>query len=365
MHKVLSRIILFSISWLANPLIIAHAGDNLILKTRSPGNIFIQYGSFKQNKNAQNFKRLLSEKTTYPVIIRDIGAYHVVRIGPIDTAGEASALQNSLHASLSGGKPQAILLKTTTHQPAKAAGLHPSVSAKPAPRKVLPISDNTPPSGYLPHVYTLSIGPGFPINDHSNQTLLIESDLEKTYTAGQYQRIPFQGEIFAGWQKTFPRQLIGQVGVAAGASSNVSITGNIWEDANANFNNFSYGYLLSHQQVMIQGGVWASYWPIIPYVRAGVGAGFNKAQNYLISPIITEEVAAPAFNAKRTIAFTYMVGAGLQKAINTHWQASIGYAFSDWGKSQFNKATGETLVSAPSMSHYYVNSLVFQLSYLR
>ena len=365
MHAVFSRIMLFSISLLANPFTIAHADDQLTLKYRSDGKTFIQTGSFKQEKNARNYQRLLSEKTTYPVIIRDIGAYHVVRIGPIDTAGEASALQHGLRASLGGGKPHAILLKTTTHKPAKAAGLHHSASVKPAPRAVLPISDNTAPRGYLPYVYTLSIGPGFPINDQSNQTLRIESDLEKTYTAGQYHRVPFQGEIFAGWQKTLPRKLIGQVGVAVGASSNVNITGNIWEDANANFNNFSYGYLLSHQQVMIQGGVWASYWPIIPYVRAGVGAGFNKAHNYLISPIITEEVAAPAFNAKRTSALTYMVGAGLQKAINTHWQASLGYAFSDWGKSQFNKATGETLDNAPSMSHYYVNSLVFQLSYLR
>jgi len=68
-------------------------------------------------------------------------------------------LQHGLRASLSGGKPHAILLKTTTHKPAKAAGLHHSASVKPAPRAVLPISNNTAPRGYLPHVYPLSIGP--------------------------------------------------------------------------------------------------------------------------------------------------------------------------------------------------------------
>jgi opacity protein-like surface antigen len=219
---------------------------------------------------------------------------------------------------------------------------------------------------FVPNVYTLSIGAGWPINDQKNQTLSLEPDLESTYTGGSYHRVPVQGELFVGWQESLPLQLIGQIGLAVGASSNVSIIGSIWEDADPVFDNYTYGYLISHRQVMVEGVLLVPYWnKVTPYIKAGVGAGFNQAYGYTITPSIINAVAPPAFQSHLTSTFTYMVAAGLQKSISSNWQAGLGYAFSDWGKSQFNPATGETLNNAPSMSHYYVNSLVIQLSYLR
>ena len=169
-----------------------------------------------------------------------------------------------------------------------------------------------------------------------------------------------------GWQKNLHPNLAGQFGVALGASTNASLTGHIWEDADPAFNNFDYGYTLTHSQVALEGKLRASGWQVaMPYVSGSVGVAFNRSQSFVIRPLISEEVAAPAFQSNTTTAFTYTVGAGLQKSLSANWQTGIGYAFSDWGQSKLSPAPGQTLSTAPRLSHLYVNSLVFNVSYLK
>lgn len=41
----------------------------------------------------------------------------------------------------------------------------------------------------------------------------------------------------------------------------------------------------------------------------------------------------------------------------------IGYEFADWGRSQLNRAPGQTLNSGLSLSHLYTNGFLFNLTY--
>ena len=70
------------------------------------------------------------------------------------------------------------------------------------------------------------------------------------------------------------------------------------------------------------------------------------------------------FASNTTTAFTYTLGAGVQRYLNPHWQAGIGYEFADWGRSQLNRALGQTLNSGLSLSHLYTNGFLLNLTYL-
>ncbi len=100
-----------------------------------------------------------------------------------------------------------------------------------------------------------------------------------------------------------------------------------------------------------------------PYVSGSLGVGFNQAYHFNITPTIFAAVPAPNFTSNTTVAFTYTLGIGLQRAINAHWKVSAGYEFADWGKSQLGTALGQTLGAGLSLNHLYTNGIQFSLSY--
>jgi opacity protein-like surface antigen len=103
---------------------------------------------------------------------------------------------------------------------------------------------------------------------------------------------------------------------------------------------------------------------IIPWLSASIGVGFNQAHHFNNTPIISEAIASPNFSNNTMTAFTYTLGAGIQRNLNTHWQAGIGYEFSDWGKSQLGRAYEQTLGSGLILNHLYTNGVLFNLTYL-
>ncbi|HAT8718368.1 TPA: porin family protein, partial [Legionella pneumophila] len=63
-------------------------------------------------------------------------------------------------------------------------------------------------------------------------------------------------------------------------------------------------------------------------------------------------------------AFTYTLGAGVQKSISEHWQLGVGYEFADWGKSELGRASGQTLNEGLKLNHLYTNGVVLNLTYV-
>lgn len=213
-------------------------------------------------------------------------------------------------------------------------------------------------------VGTISIGPVWESGGRA-QSFYLTPDIEKTYTADKSTHTLFEGELFAGIQKRLSDRFQGQLGLAVGSTRSARLSGHIWDDANAEFDNFSYQYKVQHTYVAVKAKVLADvgYWAI-PWISASLGAGFNDAHAFYNTPLIFQALPMANFNDHTTTSFTYTVSAGVQKAINSHWQVGVGYEFADWGKSALSRAPGQTMGSGLSLNHLYTNGVLFNISYL-
>lgn len=197
------------------------------------------------------------------------------------------------------------------------------------------------------------------------QTFYLAPDIEKTYSANKSTNALASGELFLGIQKLLSSQWVGQLGLAATTTSNAKLQGEIWDDADPQFNNYSYQYKVKHTGAAVKakllldrGGC------IIPWVSGSVGAGFNRAYEFTNTPLIFEAVPNTNFSSHTTTAFTYSVGAGVQKALSSHWQIGVGYEFADWGKSELAPAPGQTLNSGLALNHLYTNGVLLNITYV-
>ena len=213
-------------------------------------------------------------------------------------------------------------------------------------------------------VATLSLGPVWESNGDT-QTLYLAPNIEKTYAGNHTSHALLDGEIFLGIQKPLRENLEGQIGLAVATTDNASLSGNIWDDADPLFNNYTYSYRVRHTHVAIKGKLLADRgYVVTPWVSGSLGVGFNQAHGFSNTPTISQAAVMPNFASNTTTAFTYTLGAGLERHLNQHWQVGLGYEFADWGRSQLNRASGQTLNNGLSLSHLYTNGFLFNLTYL-
>lgn len=199
----------------------------------------------------------------------------------------------------------------------------------------------------------------------ATQTFYITPEIEKSYRAHKTTNTLGDFEVFLGGQHALSSTLLGQLGLAVGATTDATLSGIIWDDADPQFDNHSYRYKVQHTHLAAKGKLLADmgYW-VTPWVSASLGVGFNSASNYHNTPLIDEALMTPNFKSHTETAFTYTVGAGIQKALNEHWQVGAGYEFADWGKSQLGRSAEQTLNKGFGLNHLYTNGVLFNLTYL-
>lgn len=212
-------------------------------------------------------------------------------------------------------------------------------------------------------VGTFSTGPVWG-SGAETQTIDLAPLIVKTYTMENSNNAIFDGEVFLGIQKTLSPTLQGQLGVAVGFTGNASLDGQIWEDADPQFINYVYNYKLQHTHVAAKAKLLAEVGLVaMPWVSGSIGVGFNNSHGFNSTPLDIEASPTPNFASNTETSFTYTVGAGLQKALNEHWQVGVGYEFADWGKSGLGYGE-ETINPGPSLGHFYTNGILFNLTYL-
>lgn len=197
------------------------------------------------------------------------------------------------------------------------------------------------------------------------QTFYLAPEIEKTYAARISTNALASGELFVGIQKTWSSQWLGQLGLAAATTGNAKLQGVIWDDADPEFNNHSYQYKIRNSRIAVKGKLLLDkgYW-LMPWVSASLGVGFNRAHDFTNTPLIFEALPNPNFTNHTKTAFTYTLGAGVQKSISEHWQLGVGYEFADWGKSELGRASGQTLNEGLKLNHLYTNGVVLNLTYV-
>lgn len=212
-------------------------------------------------------------------------------------------------------------------------------------------------------VATLSLGPVWE-NTGNTQTFYLAPNIEKTYAADHASHALVNGEIFLGIQKPLREKIEGQIGLAVATTGNAALSGVIWDDALPQFNNYTYSYQVRHTHVAVKGKLLADGGYIVtPWVSGSLGVGFNQAHDYNNTPAISQAATMPNFTSNTTTVFTYTLGVGVERHLNQHWQAGVGYEFADWGSSQLGRASGQTLNAGLSLSHLYTNGFLFNLTY--
>lgn len=197
------------------------------------------------------------------------------------------------------------------------------------------------------------------------QTFYLTPEIEKTYAARKTTKALISGEVFVGIQKASFSQWLVQLGVAAATTGNAHLQGIIWDDADPEFDNYSYQYKARNSRVAVKGKLlFDRGYSLMPWVSASVGLGFNRAHDFTNMPLIFEALPNDNFTDSTKTALTYTLGAGLQKSINEHWQAGIGYEYADWGKSHLGTTFGQTLNSGLTLNHLYTNGVLLTLTYV-
>lgn len=199
----------------------------------------------------------------------------------------------------------------------------------------------------------------------NTQTFYLTPEIEKSYVGKRLTKTLLDGEIFLGIQKTLTQAVQSQLGLAVAATSNGALSGVIFDDANPEFDNYTYSYTIQHTHVVLKGKFLfdKGYW-FTPWISASLGVGFNNAHSFNNKPIIFEAVKSPNFSSHTTSSLTYTIGAGLQKALNQHWQVGVGYEFLDWGKSQLGRAEQQTINGGLYLNHLYTNAVLLNLTYV-
>jgi opacity protein-like surface antigen len=215
------------------------------------------------------------------------------------------------------------------------------------------------------YVVTISGGPGW-MSNNDQQTIAITPQITRTYSNNTSPYAIVQGELFIGLHQMINQRIQTQLGFEAATTTNGKITGNIWDDANPQFNNYEYNYLIRHTQIGLQGKLLADVGlpGLVPFIVGTVGVGFNNARSFWSQPTIPQAVPIPGFSNNTTTTFTYSIGVGLQHQYNDNWFVGLEYAFADWGKSQLGIANNQTTGNGLVIRHLYTNNILLNLSYI-
>lgn len=134
----------------------------------------------------------------------------------------------------------------------------------------------------------------------------------------------------------------------------------------ASENQYAYSYKIRTTQLLAEGKLFYNFKQVYhPYFLVGLGASFNRASNFAtdVPPFLT--FTREYENHSRT-SFTYALGLGLDIDAAQHCRLGLGYRFADLGKAGLGQATIDT-TQVPwtlSQSHFYVNEVVAQFTYL-
>jgi opacity protein-like surface antigen len=215
-----------------------------------------------------------------------------------------------------------------------------------------------------PFVATLSVGPVW-TQAGNTQTFLLAPGILKTFKAQKHTHALADGELFIGQQRQLRGVFQGQFGLAVATTARANLSGYIWDDADPAFQTYAYHYTIQHTHVAVKGKVLVNNsLPVTPWVSGSLGVGFNKSTEYTNTPLIFPALVMPNFTSHTRTAFTYTLGAGVQRAFTDHLQAGIGYEFADWGASQLYPALGQTLGTGLRLNHLYTNGLMFNITYI-
>jgi len=201
------------------------------------------------------------------------------------------------------------------------------------------------------------------------QSIYFSPELSRTYTLKNSGSLLGEGELFAGRQRFLNKVYAAQLGVAFAGLSKRHRSGAVWDFDDPRFDNYRYSYDARHYRGVVRGKLLRnfSFTLFKPWISASLGFSHNKSTNYREWPVICEAESLPTtlFRKREHTAFTWSLGAGIQRVLIPHLHVGLGYEFVDWGQNALKGAAAQPAgAKGLSQNHVYTNGLIFNLTWL-
>lgn len=214
---------------------------------------------------------------------------------------------------------------------------------------------------------TGSIGPLWQSNGKT-QSFLVAPNVLKTYAANNDTEVITGLSINLGVQKPFENRLKKfkwQLGGVLENAASATLTGEIWDDADPQFNNYTYRYSVKHTRIAAKGKLlYDGKYKLLPWISGSLGIGWNYAENYQNFPKIFPAITNTNFIPFTSQVLTYSFGIGVQRKIAKSIQIGLAYEFTDWGGSRFSKPPRQTTYNVIQTQHFYTSGLMANVTYL-
>lgn len=229
-----------------------------------------------------------------------------------------------------------------------------------------------PSQGFRPVVAVLGGVAG--VNASRSQVFIGTDDDVFTYNSrGNNKTTGFVG-AFLGVEHELPSpNFLMQLGVEYDYFGNIKVHGiNAVGIEPRTSTHYNYSYRLQTQQVLAVAKLLVTTHQIFhPYAAVGLGAAFNDASRYNVSTHERGSInLTPLFDNNTHTAFSYSLGLGVDTDITQQVRLGLGYRYSSFGKASlgdgrivFNNYSFPTSF-APSITNFYANQFIAQISYL-
>jgi opacity protein-like surface antigen len=169
-------------------------------------------------------------------------------------------------------------------------------------------------------------------------------------------------DIFVGAEWTPNPDWALQFGVGYDQPSNYKIKGSFIQGTGF----FKYNYEAITRQLLVEGKLlYQVKAGLHPYAFLGLGAGFNKAQDFNSNVPSSLTFTRINEDASKT-SFSYSIGAGIDIDVARQVRLGIGYRFADFGGLRLGQAliNNAAVPGRLSQPHLYTNLILAQISFL-
>jgi|LauGreDrversion4_2_1035121.scaffolds.fasta_scaffold23127_2 opacity protein-like surface antigen len=212
---------------------------------------------------------------------------------------------------------------------------------------------------------SLSAGPAW-AKPGATQTLYVNPAYVNTYLNQSGSQTLANAELYVGFQFPLMDAFQMQFGPMVGAAGIAKPDGQILKYGLQN--NHRYTYNVSQ----VRGGLRAkifpenSYeeWIFSPYITGSGGFAYNYSYTYQNTSFSRNILDEPNFGNYGNLAFSYSVGAGLQRDITCNYRVGVGYEYFSWGKSRLAPASGQLTNNVPTINNIYSQSVIISFTYI-
>lgn len=202
----------------------------------------------------------------------------------------------------------------------------------------------------------------FPIQNPITDEFFIYSANHGTATRGFFDA--FVGVEFPSWM-SFGTIL--QLGLGYSQTAPFTVKGTLTQGADVFSQDvFNYQYNVTLYQLLVEAKLLATFATVFhPYVFAGVGVAFNKANDFEtnVPPFLT---FTRMYANNTTDFFSYSLGFGIDYDLDALFRVGVGYRFSSYGHVNLGNAVIDTtpVPGTLSQDHLYTNEIIGQITFV-